>query len=570
MKKNKHLFIALLMSPIAVFAQGDCPPGTASMISDHNNVEFVVHTSGDMWTDFSSSSAGYEVPKGSGKHPIYSGALWMGGTDNLGQIHTAAMTYRQNGFDYWPGPLNDAAETEADNCNEYDLFYTIKRADVVHHIENWESEGYTMLASIANWPGDRSDDVNEMFAPYADTNNNGIYDPENGDYPNFDIYNEGLDCQGDVLMGDEVTWWVFNDKGNLHTETAGQPFGFEIQAQAFTFYTNDALNNTSFYRYKIINRSNTQYSDTYIGQWVDVDLGNYQDDFIGCDVGRNLGYGYNGDQIDEGPTGYGENPPAIGIDFLQGSVANLGDGKDNDNDGDFDEDGEQILMSKFMYYENSNDPAFGNPFEATDFYNYLRGNSMQGNSITYGELGQDPEGISCDYMYPGDTDPNFDETWSEEALLKLPSDRRFLMSMGAMNFAPKEAKYITMAVIWSRSFDEEVSSVDLLKSDSDLIQEYFDGCFEAVYNIDIGIEENTSLAIETYPNPANDQIRISWDNSIDEMDLFLYNIEGQLVLQQKHQNGTSLTTSQLAAGTYHLCLQQENNEVVSEKIVIHH
>ena len=41
--------------------------------------------------------------------------------------------------------------------------------------------------------------------------------------------------------------------------------------------------------------------------------GNYQDDYVGCDVSRGLGYAYNGDALDEtngGAQGYGENPPA--------------------------------------------------------------------------------------------------------------------------------------------------------------------------------------------------------------------------------------------------------------------
>lgn len=567
MKTSKHLLLALI-SPLALFAQGDCSPGSAMGISENNNVRFTLLNSGDMWSNISTYEAGYEVPKDSGIHPIYSGALWMGGLDNEGQIHTAAMTYRQNGIDYWPGPLNAQAETEADNCFDFDLFYTVKRSDVIAHIENWENEDYILAPSIANWPGNRPDNINETFAPYADVNENGTYDPENGDYPNFDIHNEGLDCQGDVLMGDEVVWWVFNDKGNIHTETLGAPFGFEIQAQAFSFHTDDALNNTTFYRYKIINRSETQYTNSYLGQWVDIDLGYYNDDFIGCDVGRNMGYGYNGDLIDEG--GYGENPPAIGIDFLQGSAAELGDNYDNDNDGEIDEDGEQILMSKFVYYENSNNSTFGNPYEAADFYNYLQGKWMSGNSITYGASGTAPENPNCNYLYPGDTDPNFEEAWHENSDIKIAGDRKILMSMGPMDFFPKEAKYISMAVIWSRSIENETSSVDLLKLDSDFVQNHFDNCFEGIYNVPLSTNEYALAPIETSPNPANNQLKISWENPNNEMDLFLYNMDGQLVYQEKHQNGTVLNTSRFPSGTYHLCLTKGNKEIRSEKIIIQH
>ena len=49
-------------------------------------------------------------------------------------------------------------------------------------------------------------------------------------------------------------WWVFNDKGNIHTETNGDPIGMEIRAQAFAFATNDEVNRMTFYNYELINR----------------------------------------------------------------------------------------------------------------------------------------------------------------------------------------------------------------------------------------------------------------------------------------------------------------------------
>jgi len=35
----------------------------------------------------------------------FSGALWIGGKDNGGNLKLAAMTYRQRGSDFWPGPF---------------------------------------------------------------------------------------------------------------------------------------------------------------------------------------------------------------------------------------------------------------------------------------------------------------------------------------------------------------------------------------------------------------------------------------------------------------------------------
>ena len=54
---------------------------------------------------------------------------------------------------------------------------------------------------------------------------------------------------------------------------------------------------------------------------VDADLGNYLDDYVGCDVNLGLGFCYNGDAEDEGAQGYGFNPPPIGVDFFQGVIS---------------------------------------------------------------------------------------------------------------------------------------------------------------------------------------------------------------------------------------------------------
>ena len=130
----------------------------------------------------------------------------------------------------------------------------------------------------------------------------------------------------------------------------------------------------TFYSYKIMNRSTESLNETYFGQWVDPDLGNYQDDYVGCDVSLGLGYCYNGDAEDDGASGYNydsDDPLQLELIF-RGPLADPNDGLDNDGDGEIDEDGEQIIMSKFVYY-NNDFSEHGNPEEAIHYYNYLKG-----------------------------------------------------------------------------------------------------------------------------------------------------------------------------------------------------
>src|SRR5204862_2777388 len=90
---------------------------------------------------------------------------------------------------------------------------------------------------------------------------------------------------------------------------------------------------------------------------------------------------------DDGPKGDGVNPPAIGVDFFLGPAAPDSDGVDNNRNCIIDEPGEQIIMSRFVYYDNDF-TRHGNPENAGDYYDYLRGIWKDGVVMTYGGTGK--------------------------------------------------------------------------------------------------------------------------------------------------------------------------------------
>ncbi|HLG34485.1 MAG TPA: hypothetical protein VI757_06345, partial [Bacteroidia bacterium] len=506
--KNKHA------NNLKSIAAG-CTPSTAKIEMSVNNVRTTIMINGDMWWDaVAQEGPQYEIPKGGQRHSLFAGALWIGGVDASGQLKVAAQTYRQDGSDFWPGPLDmTSASIDPEECDAYNRHWQVKFSDVKAFAEGWNTPGYVIPEVIKNWPGNgdyqSSQDIPNLInpnfthflAPYYDYDADGNYDPGNGDYPLFDL-SSGQDlCIDDMLHGDEAIWWVFNDVGNIHTETGGIPIGLEIQAQAFAYAKNDEINNMTFYQYKIINRSSASIDTTcYFGVWVDADLGYYLDDYVGCDVPRGLGYCYNGDAEDEGPTGYGFNPPSVGVDFFRGPKADLNDGKDNDRDCQVDESGEQIIMSKFVYY-NNDFTDWGNPVTATHYYGYLRGYWKNGQHITYGGdghgTGNGTTTIWCDFMFPGTTDhalewgtggncngnipnpapPRAD--WDEYIAGNIGADRRFLQSAGPFTLKPGAVNYIITGALWARSSQGgPVASVSLLQSADDKAQALFDNCFK--------------------------------------------------------------------------------------------
>lgn len=469
-----------------------CDAGTGRSELNVNNVRTLIFTSGDMWWDLVGTPR-YEIPKGSNKHSMFASALWIGGVDAAGgSLRVAAMTYRQTGNDFWPGPLDTTNATiEQTTCLAYDKLWKVSRAEVLEFINSPNCEATT--PDIETWPGNGDQSLNQAqyLAPFEDLNNNGIYEFFNCEYPRYDLTNALAttpNCkEANYLFGDQTLFWIFNDKGNTHSETGGFPIGLEMHAQAFAFATNDELNNMTFYRYKIFNRSSAELADTYFGQWVDSDVGFYQDDYVGCDVARGLGYTYNGDADDQGIAGYGLNPPAAGLDFFQGPKADPNDGIDNDRDLTIDEAGEEIIMAKYVYYNNTSDPITGNPNGAQDVYNYLRGNWKNGTQIGYG--GNGIGGQPCNFMFPGTSDQTFgwgtngviQPPWDEVSSGNTPDDRRFLISAGPFTLAPGAVNFVTVGAVWARaSSGGPVASVNLLKLADDKAQTLFDNCFRLI------------------------------------------------------------------------------------------
>ena len=93
-----------------------CSPSSSQTDMVVNNVRATILGGGDMWWNLSDDQ--YEIPKGGGINSLFAGSLWIGGVDAGGQLRVAAMTYRQSGNDFWPGPLDVATATIIqEECN---------------------------------------------------------------------------------------------------------------------------------------------------------------------------------------------------------------------------------------------------------------------------------------------------------------------------------------------------------------------------------------------------------------------------------------------------------------------
>ncbi|MEZ4984051.1 MAG: hypothetical protein R2795_03275 [Saprospiraceae bacterium] len=338
----------------------NCDNAVAQIDQQINNVRARLTTGGDVWWD--GNNGRYVVPKTSPGVPevssIFAAAVWLGGKDPGGNLKIAAQTYgRFSGdFDFYPGPLNPGDEDYPggpladprrgtigrDTCAQWDKFFVVKGVHIDEHISNWRyavANGETSLdpatihPDILGWPakGNRFfEDIHQFALPsttqglagFWDEQLDGEYNPEQGDYPIVEVrYCTGYNH---LPSPDEIIFWVYNDAGNDHRDS-GSPLKMqmEVQVQSFAFETYDDLNNMTFQRYKLINRAIEQIDSTYFAMWVDPDLGCYADDYVGCDVGRNLAYVYNADELDgifgctcdQGINTYCDEVPILGLTF---------------------------------------------------------------------------------------------------------------------------------------------------------------------------------------------------------------------------------------------------------------
>ncbi len=552
-----------------------CVPASSRTTLEINQIRANYGTASSWWFNPGNSSAiGFEVPKGSGKQSLFAGSIWIGAKDFGGNLKVAAQTYRQAsvlGVGFWPGPLDLAnAATTSPICQQFDRLWKVSADQIRTHIAMHNSPGYVMPTDILEWPASGPANYDPTLAPFVDVNSNGVYDPQNGDYP--------------AIYGDEALWSVYNDKGN--TPGSGSvPMGIEIQEMVFGFDRTGPLSDALFHHYKIINRSTSMLDSFHVGMFIDPDLGNGADDFVGCDVTRSMGYVYNGDADDEGTVGYGTTPPAQGVVLFEGLYSDSNDGRDNNLDGVIDNlvadcsgtpRTERYKMWHFHYFNNDGTPT-GNPTIAIHVFNYLTSRWKDGTAVNFGGTGYtglvNPPNKTR-YMFPGASDPvgygqggsiaspvNSPFNWSEFNIdgsntSNTPADRRFVMGSGTTTMFPGAINFMTIGNVWSRaSSGDQFASVQSLNTAVDQIQAMVDNCSFYTLNAPSIFERESTSKLSIYPNPAKDVVYLKGDmTDARQAVVTIYNLNGQKIKsfthEVNHQTEIPVDIQELSAGMY--------------------
>jgi hypothetical protein len=559
----KHLILlSLLYSGITTQAQNNFN------YLDINQVKAGINSQGILHCTPSGYNPSYEVPKGGSRHSSAFTNLWFGGMYN-NQLHLSAQFVP--GFkDFNSGPLTITGNCLVTDSAKYMKVWKLNRSDINDFISNYANGNvlngnYIPVPDLLSWPGNGNITKNQssILAPFMDVNADGIYTPMDGDYP--------------LIKGDQALYFIYNDVTKAPHASGGASFGLEIHCMAYAYATcsvvvNPALDYTTFYDYEIINRSTKAYTDFHIGLYTEADLGQFGDDYIGCDVKDNYGYLYNGDSDDETKSnsiGYGTNPPAAAYVMLR-SPASASDGIDNNANGMTDEAGEQMGMTNFSYFFASipGVPAgIQEPTVASEYYNYMRSIWKDVSPFTchtpyaYGGTNATP------YIYPGTTYTNAacgSAGWSES---DTPNDRRYLMSTKQASLQPGEVVRMTYAHV--TSFPASGNVLTKLDQDvADMKTFYWSGADNSC--IFTGIEEQSEAStFALYPNPASSQITLAFDKALPPNAMMtISDVLGKALLTTRigNQESAHVDLSAFTSGIYFVKVSAEGQSTVRKFI----
>ena len=540
----------------------DCTLPQAQKVLHSKNLSVNILNGGDLFWDRSDAYFQTNPDDPTPVSSIFNAGIWIGAFTGLPDnpiLKVAATTYNSpTSNDYSAGPLSDIGTVQFDTCSNYDKLWEVYGSEIKNHIEDFAEDGIinNPQANIYQYPGygnphfltfngfELPEDRQE-FAPYYDNNTDGLYNPDQGDYPLPSSVHK------DHYPG-HMIWGVFNDAGKNHTLSGGDVLRVEIQLTAWAFSCNDnqILNNSIFTSHKIINWALDPLDSMYVGMFVDFDLGCYTDDYVGCIPDLNTFYSYNSDEIDGtngsacngGVSTFASDPPVQAVTYL------------NQN------------MSSFTTTAPAGTTASLNNFPA-GYFNLLSGSWYDGVPLTAGGNGYNSGAQPTSFIFPDN--PNDPNGWSMTTESIADGDFRALSSVHLDEMSYTSVETIDMAYTFYQ--DETLNNletVDLVYLNTPEVQQIYDSKFEmACDHLYLPNENLESSTIEIFPNPTSDILNVKMEIT-SSANFSIFDIYGKRVFEKTevNQNEIQLSTSSFSSGVYFIKMEMEGKELVKKFI----
>ncbi len=526
-KIKKYLSLFIFLPLLLALNVNDNPPVVIQQVAlDGNNINAWFFNIGIFDQDLRiSNHPGLEWPKGSGKYAWFTAGLSIGAIVN-NQLREAMCSYKG---ELAPGYIIDSAGYPKAKTDSRYKIYKVGRNEI--NSQDW-----------LNWQN-----MIPYGAPFIDYNHNGVYEPF-------------IDTPG-VRYAVQTLFACLTD-GFPEEHKLGEGFGggtpplFAEYHMTAWCYDKPGLQDIQYIKWVVINKNNYLWDSTFFGITSDPDLGFADDDYVGCDTVRRLGFCYNGDNDDAGNTySYGLNPPASGIKYIRSAKNNSGN---------------YLGLTSFCTFTGTSTPGAacekdpnGEPYPA---YNLLRGLKKDRSPWVIPPGGPNKR---TKFIYSGD--PETGQGWNEGipgnpsgcvyncggpnsdtgivVLVNSVGDKRFILTSGSntLKVFPNDSQTIVIAQLIARG-TSNLNSVTKLKQLSDDAQTFYDsGYVIGVSNISYDISQEYRL-YQNYPNPFNPSTTIKFNLQANgkrqtaNVKLIVYDITGKIV--------ETLIDKELKAGSY--------------------
>ncbi|MCZ7610315.1 MAG: T9SS type A sorting domain-containing protein [Ignavibacterium sp.] len=527
MKLITFVFVVVLCCSTDLFPQ---KVGDAYAL-DINNVYMPLNSSGVL--------ANVNVPpNGSGGQFggqvfLFSGGFFLSGFSN-GTLWANAVASASLVEDYLQGTNNDPYNPDA---QLYKLRY-----DDQPFGQSWQ-----------DW-----NDAVALGADFYDGDGNGIYVPEDKVGPNGEPMNGQWDSWEDRpdILGDETLWCVYHDgfPSSQRRWNTVEPQGIEIRQSVFAYSSVDELKDIIFIRYRIKNTGMVadKMTEVYFGIWDDPDLGDAQDDLVGCDTLLQSGFTYN----DGADPLYGSNPPSFFQSFLEGPRVYIPGETfaDNNGNGIYDEGIDTPLDTAFVHHGQeigvtiypgaknqtlsssieyiNGDPNLNDPNTADEARNYILGLNKIGQvadpcNWSYGQV---RGGVNCSdvnpfFWYSGDPVTNYG--W----INTYAWDHRQMQNIGPFELDTDEEYEVFVAYSVGQGINA-LSSITEGRVSAVISKKLYNSNFDtlSVVSVEESETENIPQAFilnQNYPNPFNPSTIISWQSPVgSHQTLKIYDVLG--------------------------------------------
>lgn len=473
-----------------------------------------------------------------------------------------------------PGPYTNPLLNNFENIDKYNRGYYVDKEMINNHLIQVSSgnSNYVIPFGIREWPahgnlflGQASD-----LASFFDANNNGIYEPEEGEYPS--------------IYGDKCILYIYHHPDYFQNSNSSEILQYNY---VFECDTNEVMKNTIFITLKNINRSNFHMNSYKIGTYLDYDIGLPFDDYIATNVDLGMIYAYNGDNFDEndaGTLGFNDTLVASGMLVLKGPKQ-TNDDLDN-------------LFGPFAY-ESVNGTGFSDGLVDNEFFGLT--SSFQFTSVIFDTLNppfnqmlNSFQGLNFDgtpnllgsvpinHVLFGNTDPYFYSSngtphTNDNYNIGAPGDKRIVGISGGNVYVDSGD-----TVVYTSAYISYIDSVNIGNNQA-AVQKLFtmgtelknvfnsnnSGCemnfnfYESPYSVGLNnLDEDEPISI--FPNPTSETISVNgFENTAQ---LTVLNLNGVQLLSKEISNGEEINLSFLPKSIYILKIETDKG-LITKKIV---